>query len=189
MADTLAIRPSATEGIDLLDTIYARVELDTPAPNYERRTRAGSCGPGGSRLTQRRLVSWSIPLTLFITGSDGDTRAARRDAVLAQLEAAVAYELGDQDHSQYDGRPRYLLRAVGNQSPLDVWQILDYEVRFLRRRDDNRFLTLALDLVCYPGQRIPDGMDLTGITITTILGGMGRVVFGADGFPTQLGGL
>lgn len=188
MTNTLKIASSAGAGIDLLGSAYERVEMDMPAPTINRQTRSG-CGMNGSQVISRSIESWKIPLVIYCVGADGNTRFDTRDATLAQLEAAMAFETNETTNVNYDGLPRYLLRTVDNQSPGDVWQIMDYEPSFQRRRDDNKFVTLAVDLICWPGQKFPAGVDLTGLTVTNILGGIGRVIFGGDGFPAHLVGL
>lgn len=188
MANTLRIAKSATVYIDLITSSYEFVEADEPTPNIDRQTRSG-CGGNGSKLVKRQLVSWSLPITVMTFGADGNARFDVRDTLLADLEAAVAYETNSTDSVNFDGMPRFVNRVVDNQSPADWFQIMDYNVNHTRKRDQNRFVTLAVDLICWPGQKIPDGADLTGLTVTRIMGGIGRVVLGSDGFPVTLGGL
>lgn len=186
MTDTLKIAKSAASAIDLLASTYERVEADEPAPNYNRETRSG-CGTNGSRVVKRQLVSWSIPITIYAMGADGNTRFDLRDALLAELEAAAAYETGETGCVNYDGMPRYVHRVVGNQSPEDWFQVMDYDVAMQRKRDHNRFVVMSLTLTCWPGQKIPANADLTGLTVTNVMGGIGRVILGSDGFPVTIG--
>ena len=189
MANTFAIRSTASGGISFVNNgSYAFVELDRPRPNYERQTRSG-CGTAGSKTVKRQMVDMTIPIVITCLGSDGDTRAANRDAVLLELEKAILYETGETADSRYDGLPRYVIRVVDNQSPSDVYQIVDYEFAETRLRDHNKFWQLPIDLKVWPGQKIPANADLTGLTVTSILGGIGRVVLGSDGFPVHIGAL
>lgn len=188
MTDTLKIASTASAGIDLIGTTYEAVEDDVPPPNIERQTRTG-CGTGGSRTVKRQMVDWDIPLTVYVHGADGNARGDSRDTLIAELESAVAYETNHTDSDAYDGLPRYLIRTVDNQAPTDLWQIMDYRLGFGRRRDDNKFLTLRLTLTCWPGQKIPAGADLAGLTVTAVMGGIGKAILGGDGFPVHIGGL
>jgi hypothetical protein len=187
VADTLKIAKTASSAIDLLGSDYEFVELDQPAPQYDSSTRA-SCSGSGSKVTRRQLASWSIPLTIYCLGTTGSARFGVRDALLAELERAALYEVGATDHPLYDGMPRYLVRAVDNQTP-DYWQIMDYRPSFPGKRSDNKFVTLAVELVCWPGQKFPENVDTTGFSFTYMLGGIGRYLAGGDGFPAQIGGI
>ena len=188
MADTLKIGSTASASVDLIGTSYDFVELDEPTPNIHRETTRG-CGASGSKLKSRQLESWTIPLTIYALGSDGNTRFDRRDTLLLELMRAVAYEVGDEESEFYDGLPRYLVRTVDNQSPGDVYQIMDWDYSGRNKRDDNKHVTMSVSLICWPGQKIPAGMDLTGLTVTNVMGGIGRVILGSDGWPVHLGGI
>lgn len=188
MANTLKIAKSASSAIDLLGSSYEFVEADEPAPSYDRETRSG-CGTNGARLVKRQLVEYQMPIMIHLFGADGNARMDLRDALLADLEAAVAYEMQETEAVNYDGLPRYVQRVVDNQSPHDWFQIMDYDFQIVRKRDQNRFTTMVITLKLWPGQKIPAGADLTGLTVTNVLGGIGRVVLGSDGFPVTLGTL
>lgn len=188
MTNTLRIAKSANSYIDLTSTSYDFVEADEPTPNIDRQTRSG-CGGNGSQLVKRQLVSWSIPITVYARGADGNARFDVRDTLMAELEAAVSYETKSSDNVNYDGMPRFLHRAVDNQGPEDWFQIMDYDISHVAKRNQNRYVTLAVNLICWPGQKIPDGADLTGLTVTNVMGGIGRVILGSDGFPITFGSL
>lgn len=189
VTDTLKIAKSASSAIDLTSSSYEFVEADEPTPNYERQTRSGCNSRCGPKVVKRQMVDMSLPITIMTMGSDGNTRMDLRDGLLAELEAAVAYEIGDTESVNYDGVPRYVNRVVDNQSPGDWYQILDYDVGFSAKRNHNRFTTLNVTLKVWPGQKIPCDADTTGLTFTNVLGGIGRVCLGGDGFPVTLGTL
>lgn len=188
MANTIAIRSTAGSGMDLQNSTYWATEQDVGPPNIERRTQSG-CGTNGAVTVSRKMVDWDIPMTVLVFGADGNARGDNRDTLIRELESAVAYETNHTDSTAYDGLPRYYIRTVDNQAPTDLWQIMDYRMGFSRRRDDNKFMTLNLTLICWPGQKIPADLDLTGLTVTPVMGGIGRAILGGDGFPIHLGGL
>ena len=187
MTDTLRIASAATGGIDLLDTTkWDRIEIDEPTPDITRATQSG-CGISGTRLVKRTINSWSLPMTIMAKGSDGNTRFDNRNTLIAELEAAVATELGSTDSVNYDGKTRYVQRIVGNQDPPDIWQVIDYDFSHQRKRDNNKFVTLPVRLVVIPGQRFPADATLTGLTVTSIMGGLGRVVLDSGSWPAHIG--
>ena len=189
MTDTLRIGAYATGGIDLLDTTkWDKLELDEPTPDITRETRSG-CGMTGTKLVKRTVNSWSLPLTVMAKGSDGNTRFDNRNTLIAELEKAVLTELGDTNSSAYDGLARYVQRIVGNQDPPDIWQLIDYDFSHQRKRDDNKFVTLGVKLTVIPGQRFPADANLTGLTVTSIMGGLGKVVLDSGGWPAHIGTL
>jgi hypothetical protein len=189
MANTLTIAKTATSVIDLTSTAYDLIEADEPAPNYQRETRSGCGSKCGSRVVKRQLVDMTLPITIMTKGADGNTRMDLRDTLLAGLEAAVAYEVQDTEGVNYDGMPRFVHRVVGNQSPEDWYQITDYDTGFPAKRNQNKFTTMNVTLKVWPGQKLPCDADLTGLTVTNVLGGIGRVILGSDGFPVTIGTL
>ncbi len=189
MANTLKIAKTASSSIDLTSSSYEFIEADEPSPNYERQTRSGCGSKCGPRVVKRQLVDMSLPITVMTMGADGNTRMDLRDGLLSELEAAVAYEVNDTEGVNYDGIPRYVQRVVDNQSPHDWFQILDYDTGFPSKRNQNRFTTMNITLKVWPGQKIPCDADLTGLTVTNVMGGIGRVILGADGFPVTIGTL
>ena len=189
MTNTLKIAKSASSAIDLLSSSYERIEADEPAPNYERQTRSGCGSKCASRLVKRQLTDMTMPITVLTLGADGNTRFDLRDSLLAELEAAVAYEINDTDGVNYDGMPRFVNRVVDNQSPADWYQIVDYDTAFPTKRNHNKYVTMGITLKVWPGQKIPCDADLSGLTVTNVLGGIGRVVLGGDGFPVTIGTL
>jgi hypothetical protein len=66
---------------------------------------------------------------------------------------------------------------------------MDYEFNHARKRDQNKFVTLGVTLKVWPGQKIPANADLTGLTITRILGGIGRAILDGSGIPVTIGSL
>ena len=189
MVDTLRIGSYATGGIDLSDnTKWDKVELDEPTPDITRETRAG-CGISGSKLVKRTVNSWSMPLSIMAKGSDGNTRFGNRNTLIAELEAAIATELNETSSPNWDGRTRYVQRIVDNQDPPDIWQVIDYDFSHQRKRDNNKFVALNMRIGCIPGQRFPPDANLTGLTVTSIMGGLGKVVLDSGGWPAVIGTL
>lgn len=189
MTDTLKIAKTASSAIDLLSSSYERIEADEPSPNFDRQTRSGCGSACGSRVVKRQLVDMTLPITVLTLGADGNTRFDLRDGLLAELEAAVAYEVNDTEGVNYDGIPRYVQRTVGNQSPGDWFQVLDYDVSYPSKRNHNKYVTMNINLKVWPGQKLPCDADLTGVTLTNVMGGIGRVALGSDGFPITIGTL
>ena len=156
MADTLTL--GAITVLDLTDDAKWRViELDEPNPDIERESRT-NCG-GGTRLVKRQLKSQTIPLKVYFRGADADTAMNNRDSFINALLTAVAYQTGDTGSAFYVAAATYLIRSIGNQTPVDIWTVLDYDARRIRKAwDVDKKVGFFIDLICYPGQLLPPGV-------------------------------
>ena len=158
MANTLTL--GAITVLDLTDTTKWRTtEIDDePFPDIDREMESG-CGTSGTRLKKRQLTSQTIPLKIYCKGATADAAFANRDSIVNALATAVAYQLGDTDSDFYVAAPTYLIRAIEDQSPSDVWTVLDYNLRRIRKSwDVTEKVGLGVDLICYPGQVLPGGV-------------------------------
>lgn len=160
-------------------TQWRAVELDEPFPDYETTIESG-CSGGGSKLMSEKVRSVTIPFDFFIYGSTSTVRETNRNLIIAELIAARDRTAG----------PKYYVRKVDGMAVADVWTILRFSLRrSLKKYDKRPFWIMPVDLTCNYGQDLPDNLDLTGLTVSSVLGGLGRAIIGSDGLPVSIAGL